>query len=65
MQAPAIELLHVKQAARELDVHEITCRKYIATGQLRAVRVGGRVRVPREALAEFVRPYTPNRKEQS
>jgi excisionase family DNA binding protein len=63
MQAPAIELLHVKQAAAELGIHPITCRRYIATGQLRAVRLGGRVRVPREALDEFVRPYTPTRKD--
>jgi excisionase family DNA binding protein len=51
-------MLHVKEAAAELNVHEVTLRKYIRTGQLRAVRLGGRVRVPRAALAEFVRPYT-------
>jgi excisionase family DNA binding protein len=61
MQVTRSELLHVKEAAAELDVHEITCRRYISTGQLRAVRVGGRVRVPREALAEFVKPYDTER----
>jgi excisionase family DNA binding protein len=61
MQAPTIELLHVKEAAVELGVHEITVRRYIASGQLRAVRLGGRVRVPREALNEFVRPYAPEK----
>lgn len=52
-------LPHVKEAAAELGQHEITVRRHIRDGRLRAVRLGpnGRVRVPREALAEFVRPY--------
>jgi excisionase family DNA binding protein len=57
MQVSHSELLHVKEAAAELDVHEITVRRYIATGQLEAVRLGGRVRVRRQALEQFLQPY--------
>ena len=58
------ELLHVKEAAAELGLHEVTVRRHIATGELRAIRLGpnGRVRVPREALDEFLRPYSENEK---
>jgi excisionase family DNA binding protein len=53
------ELLHVKQVAELLDQHEVSVRRHIAAGRLHAVRLGphGRVRVPREALAEFLQPY--------
>ena len=62
MQNTASEYLHVKEAAALLGQHEVTVRRHIASGELRAVRLGlhGRVRVPREALAEFVRPYSKN-----
>jgi excisionase family DNA binding protein len=53
------DLLHVKEAAALLGQHSVTVRRHIATGRLRAVRLGehGRVRIPREALDEFVQPY--------
>jgi excisionase family DNA binding protein len=62
MQAAASEYLHVKEAAALLGQHEVTVRRHLASGELRAVRLGphGRVRIPREALEEFVKPYTPN-----
>jgi len=62
MQAKASEYLHVKEAAALIGQHEVTVRRHTASGELRAVRLGprGRVRVPREALAEFVRPYSEN-----
>jgi excisionase family DNA binding protein len=64
MQTTTSELLHVKEAAAELGLHPVTVRRHIASGDLRAVRLGrhGNVRVPREALAEFVRPYTETEK---
>ena len=63
MQNTASEYLHVKEAAALLAQHEVSVRRHIAAGRLRAVRLGehGRVRIPREALDEFVQPY---RKEQ-
>ena len=61
MQTSYSELLHVKEAAAELGLHPVTIRRHIASGELRAVRLGrhGHVCVPREAIAEFIRPYTP------
>jgi excisionase family DNA binding protein len=59
MQNAASEYLHVKEAAALLGQHEVTVRRHIASGELRAVRLGphGRARIPREALSEFVQPY--------
>ena len=50
------ELLHVKQAAAELDVHESTIRRHIAAGELRAFRLGanGRYRIRRGDLEQFL-----------
>jgi excisionase family DNA binding protein len=52
----------VKEAAALLGQHEVSVRRHIAAGHLRAVRLGphGRVRIPREALEEFVKPYSEN-----
>ena len=52
------QYLHVKEAAAELDVHPSTIRRHIHAGELEAVRLGhgGRYRVSREALAEFLVP---------
>jgi excisionase family DNA binding protein len=52
------ELLHVKQAARELDVHESTIRRAIRSGELPAVTLGshGRYRIRRGDLEAFLRP---------
>jgi excisionase family DNA binding protein len=52
------ELLHVKQAAAELDVHVSTVRRAIRSGELPAVTLGehGRYRIRRRDLEEFLRP---------
>jgi excisionase family DNA binding protein len=52
------QLLHVKEAAAELDVHPSTLRRRIHHGDLEAVRLGpgGRYRISREALARFQVP---------
>lgn len=44
------------QAAIELRVHHATVRKWIATGQLRAYRVGGRIRIRKSDVRRFVVP---------
>jgi excisionase family DNA binding protein len=51
-------LLHVKEAASELGVHEATVRRAIKSGELEAVRLGehGRYRVRPAALERFLRP---------
>ena len=53
-------LLHVKEAAAELDVHPSTIRRAIHGGELEAVRLGtrGGYRVTRDALERFLRPVT-------
>jgi excisionase family DNA binding protein len=61
--------LTVKEVAEELRVSRQAVYDWINAGQLRAVRAGDRVRIPREALDEFVKPvrttdileYTPDR----
>ena len=49
-------LLTVSEVAQRLRLHEMTVRRHIRSGQLPAVRVGRRIRVREEDLAEFVRP---------
>ncbi len=47
----------VAETARALSVSERTVRRWIATGRLRAYRVGGRVRVPEHAARETRAAY--------
>lgn len=51
-----LELLTVSEAARILDLHEITIRRHIKQGRLKAVKVGRRVRIRRRDLEEFMKP---------
>lgn len=46
-------LLSVKQVAFMLRVHPLTVRRYIASKRLKAVKVGGNVRVEEKALEDF------------
>lgn len=53
-------LLTVEQAAQRLQLHQITVRRQIARGQLRAIRKGRSVRIPESALVEdSPSPETP------
>lgn len=49
-------LLSVQEVARLLHLHEMTVRRYIRQGRLKAVKVGGRVRVRPEDLELFMKP---------
>jgi excisionase family DNA binding protein len=49
-------VLTPKQAARALHVSDGTIRRWMRSGQLEGVRIGGRLRVPVEALEDFPRP---------
>ncbi len=51
-----MELFTVKETAQILRVSPITVRRYIASGQLAAERVGRGIRVRREAMEDFVTP---------
>lgn len=51
-----MDLLTVREAAQLLKVNPITVRRCIADGRLPAVRVGGGVRLDREAVERFIKP---------
>ncbi len=60
--APDDDTLSVKEAAAQLGVSRYTLRRWLGGGTslggrdvvLRSLKVSGRFRIPREALAEFV-----------
>lgn len=51
-----MDLLTVKESAEILRVSPLTVRRYIAARRLSVVRVGRRLRVPREAVERFIQP---------
>lgn len=53
------QFLTVRQVAEITQLHEMTIRRYIQAGKLEAVRVGRRIRVPSEALAQIFLPERP------
>ena len=52
-------LFNVNQAAFILKVHPLTVRRYIKEGVLKAVKIGGNVRIKESQLQEFSRDFTP------
>lgn len=48
--------LTVAEVAKRLRLHEMTVRRHIKSGRLRAIRAGHRIRVPEEEVEEFVKP---------
>jgi excisionase family DNA binding protein len=50
------EYLTVKEVAAIYKVNEITVRRHIRSGKLRAVKVGGRVRVRKEDAEALAQP---------
>ena len=57
--------MNVKQIAFILKVHPLTIRRYIKSGRLKAVRIGGNVRIKESSLAEFNKDFasTPSQKQ--
>jgi len=55
-------LFNVNQAAFILKVHPLTIRRYIKEGRLKALKVGGAIRIKEKDLQEFNKDYTPNTK---
>lgn len=49
------DLLTVKEVSVRLDVHEKTVYRLIWASKLRYVRVGRLVKVPREAILEYLK----------
>ena len=58
-------LFNVNQAAFILKVHPLTIRRYIKEGRLKAVKVGGNVRIKEAALQEFNKDFSPNESTQN
>jgi len=54
-------LFSVKQAAYILKVHPLTVRRYIKEERLKAVKIGGNIRIKESSLAEFNKEFTPNK----
>ena len=52
-------LFNVNQAAFILKVHPLTVRRYIKEGVLKAVKIGGNVRIKESQLQAFSRDFTP------
>lgn len=56
------ELYTVYQAALTLKVHPLTIRRYVKEGKLKALRVGGNVRISAEDLQIFIEGFVPHPK---
>lgn len=54
------QLFNINQAAFILKVHHLTVRRYIKEGRLKAVKVGGNVRIKESSLMEFNKDFTPH-----
>lgn len=52
-------LLSVKQVAFILKVHPLTIRRYINEKRLKAIKVGGNVRIEESELQNFHKEITP------
>lgn len=52
-------LFNVNQAAFILKVHHLTVRRYIKEGVLKAIKIGGNIRIKESDLQAFARDFTP------
>lgn len=52
-------LFNINQAAFILKIHQLTLRRYIKEGKLKAVRVGGNIRIKESDLTAFNKEFTP------
>lgn len=53
-------LFNVNQVAFMLKVHPLTIRRYIKEGRLKAIKVGGNIRIKELELAQFNKDFYPN-----
>jgi len=52
-------LLNVNQVAFILKVHPLTIRRYLREGKLKAVMIGGNVRIKESQLQDFTKDFSP------
>lgn len=52
---PTLDLLSTTDAGNVLGVSGQTIKNWVRQGNLRGYRIGGRIMVPRDALAEYIR----------
>lgn len=57
------EFYTVNQTAISLKVHPLTVRRYIKEGKLKAVRMGGNVRIALNDLRAFTQDFIPHAKQ--
>lgn len=55
-------LFNVNQVAFMLKVHPLTIRRYLREGKLKAVRVGGCVRIAENDLQQATKEFSPHPK---
>lgn len=56
-------LFNVNQAAFILKVHPLTVRRYVKEGVLKAIKVGGNVRIKESQLQSFAQEFTPRQEQ--
>lgn len=54
-------LFSVNQAAFILKIHPLTIRRYIKEDKLKAIKVGGNVRIKESQLHEFNKDFSPRK----
>lgn len=57
------EFYTINQAAIILKVHQLTVRRYIKEGKLKAYRVGGNIRISVNDLRAFMQNFIPRPKQ--
>jgi excisionase family DNA binding protein len=53
------QLYSINQVAIILKVHQLTVRRYIKGGKLKALKIGGNVRVPQSSIDLFTHDINP------
>jgi len=56
---------NVNQSAFIMKVHPLTVRRYIREGRLKAVKLGGNVRIKEHDLQNFMKDFEPKQHQES